>query len=149
MHRSSCSPFSDREHTTTNVQLCPRDAGNRPPGSYLLTAAAGLRGLAGCSGSGGGTDSITIATAPNPTTKLQAGSLREQTNIFQGGYEELSSEAELQLSWDERSPFMGGQANLAPSVGSIEAGKHADTVLDQADAGRLVLTAGDFRVRVR
>jgi len=108
-----------------------------------------LRGLAGCSGSGGGTDSITIATAPNPTTKLQAGSLREQTNIFQGGYEELSYEAELQLSWDERSPFMGGQANLAPSVGSIEAGKHADTVLDQADAGRLVLTAGGLRVRVR
>jgi imidazolonepropionase-like amidohydrolase len=35
-------------------------------------------------------------------------------------------------------------------VGSIEAGKHADiAVLDQADAGRLVLTAGDFRVRVR
>ena len=83
-------------------------------------AVAGLTGLAGCSGSGG-SSSITVATAPTPTTRLQANYLREQTDVFQSVYDELGYEAELQLTWDELSLFMGGQADLAPSVGSIEA----------------------------
>lgn len=85
-------------------------------------ATAGLVGLAGCSGgSGGGSSSITVASAPTPTTKLQANYLREQTDIFESVYDELGYEAELQLTWDELSLFMGGQADLAPSVGSVEA----------------------------
>ncbi len=83
-------------------------------------AVAGLTGLAGCSGSGG-SSSITIATAPTPTTSLQANYLREQTDIFEGVFDELGYEAELNLTWDELSLFMGGKADLAPSVGSIEA----------------------------
>ena len=83
-------------------------------------AVAGLTSIAGCSGTGG-SSSITIATAPTPTTSLQANYLREQTDIFQGVYDELGYEAELNLTWDELSLFMGGKADLAPSVGSIEA----------------------------
>lgn len=85
-------------------------------------ATAGLVSVAGCSGSeSGGASSITVASAPTPTTKLQANYLRERTDVFESVYDELGYEAELQLTWDELSLFMGGKADLAPSVGSIEA----------------------------
>ncbi|MFB6221707.1 MAG: hypothetical protein ABEH90_09760 [Halolamina sp.] len=86
--------------------------------------SVGVAGLAGCTG-GGGSSSIAIASAPTPTTKLQANYLREQTNVFEEVYDELGYDAELQLTWDELSLFMGGEADLAPSVGSVEAAKLA------------------------
>lgn len=101
-----------REHTEPGRRAFLRAGG--------AAAVAGLTGLAGCSGSGG-SSSITVATAPTPTTRLQADYLREQTDVFQGVYDELGYEADLQLTWDELSLFMGGKADLAPSVGSIEA----------------------------
>lgn len=98
---------------------------------------AGLIGLSGCTAGGGGDggstptktptrDSpteIAIASAPTPTTNLQISYLRDQTNILHGLMGELGFDAEVQLTWDELSLFMGGKADIAPSVGSIEAAR--------------------------
>lgn len=106
-----------------------RTQGGRGRRAFLRSVGAagavGLAGLAGCTGGGSGSDSIAIASAPTPTTKLQANYLRERTGMFEGVFDELGYEADLTLTWDELSQFVGGQADLAPSVGSVEAAQLA------------------------
>ena len=64
---------------------------------------------------------ISIVSAPTPTTKLEVKYLREETNILEGVMDEIGYDSEVQLTWDELPQFLGGNADIAPSMGTTAA----------------------------
>lgn len=99
-------------------------------GAVGSTAVAGL--TAGClsslTGGGDGGDGgsgdltkVSIASAPTPTTKLEIVYLREETDILTGVMNDIGYDPEVQLTWDELPQFLGGNADIAPSMGTSEA----------------------------
>ncbi|MFC3959272.1 hypothetical protein [Halovivax cerinus] len=81
--------------------------------------------LAGCMGGGSEGSSLNVVTAPTPTTSLEINHLQEETDIFETVMDDIGYEGDVQLTWDELSQFMGGQADIAPSVGTVEAAQLA------------------------
>lgn len=72
-------------------------------------------------GDGGSLQTVRIASAPTPTTSLEVQFLREDTNILEDVMNQAGYDPEVTLSFDELSLFLGGKADIAPSVGTIEA----------------------------
>jgi hypothetical protein len=64
---------------------------------------------------------VRIVSAPTPTTSLEIQYLREDTNLLSDVMTEAGYNAEVTLTFDELSLFLGGKADIAPSVGTFEA----------------------------
>jgi hypothetical protein len=75
----------------------------------------------GSSTDGGSLSPVRIASAPTPTTSLEIQFLREDTDILTTVMNDLGYEPDVTLNFDELSLFLGGQADIAPSIGTIEA----------------------------
>lgn len=86
-------------------------------GGTALTGA-----FAGCTDVlGGGGDTLTIASSPTPTFQAEMRYVTEQTDIADAVMEEAGYEYDLNMTWDARSLFLGGNADLVPSNSTIEA----------------------------